>query len=249
MERHYKCSLLLLRAQYMDRRRKWDESTNRRGLDSFRLLLGRTTYVAHAKPVVDVRDYTPDRSVLCDGNLHLLSSFYGSLAAAQVVYPFITSLTQELDYAAIKAAANAAFGPDGSEHGTNTKLNKPLLFPAGTCMFGSDTLLIRNADGIRIEGAGKTATTLQGSGIVLGFDGLWYSELSDFGVSTSGSIASLDIDGNVPGHPYGTRTVQGNLIKNLIVSGASGTTQYIMAWCRQGGSNGQCSEDTMMNVT
>jgi hypothetical protein len=186
--------------------------------------------------------------VVCDGGSHPLSGYYETLAAAQAVYPFITSLTQQLDYAAAKAAANAAFGPDRSEHGANTSRNIPLVFPAGTCYFGSDELLIRNADGIRIEGAGKTATVLQGSGIVLGFDGLWYSQLSNFEVKTSSSSATvaLDIDGNVPGHPYSTRTVQGNLLMNILVDG--GGSKYALALCRRGGNNAQCSEDTFVNL-
>lgn len=185
---------------------------------------------------------------VCDGGSHPLSGYYGTLAAAQAVYPFITSLTQTIDYAAAKAAANVAFGPDGSEHANNTGLNRPLLFPAGTCRFGNDTLLIRNADGIRIEGAGKTATILQGKGIVLGFDGLWYSELSNFEVSTTSSLATvaLDIDGNVPGHPYRTRGVQGNLLRNVFVDGAH--SSYALAFCRQGGNNAQCSENTLVNL-
>ena len=141
-----------------------------------------------------------------------------------------------------------AFGSDGSEHATNTALNRPLLFPAGTCRFGNDTLLVRNADGIRIEGAGKTATILQGNGIVLGFDGLWYSKLSDFEVNTTSSSATvaLDIDGNVPGHPYGTRSVQGNQLQNILVDG--GGASYALAWCRLGGNNAQCSENTFINL-
>ena len=188
---------------------------------------------------------------VCDGGSHPLSGYYGTLAAAQAVYPFITSLTQQLDYAALKEAANTAFGPDGSEHGTNTALNVPLLLPAGTCYFGSDELLIRNADGIKIQGAGKTATILEGTGIVLGFDGLWYSRLSDFEVQTTGSTstAALDIDGNVPGHPYSTRSVQGNLLESiLVVGGGARTGEYAFSWCRQGGSSAQCSENTMVNL-
>ena len=185
---------------------------------------------------------------VCDGGSHPLSGYYGTLAAAQAVYPFVTSLSQQLDYAAAKAAANAAFGADGSENGTNTALNKPLVFPAGTCNFGSDELLIRNANGIRIEGAGKTSTVLQGSRIVLGFDGLWYSELANFEVSETSRSATvaLDIDGNVPGHPYGTRSVQGNLLRNILVSG--GVILYALAWCRLGGDNAQCSENTFINL-
>ena len=196
------------------------------------------------KPMVDVRDY----KAVCDGASHPLSGYYSTLAAARAVYPFVTSLKQELDYVAVKAAANVAFGPDGSEHAAKTGLNSPLLLPAGTCMFGNDELLISNADGIIIQGSGKTATVLTGNGIVLGFDGLWYSKLSDFEVVTTGSsaIVALDIDGNVPGHPYRTRTVQGNMLQDIMVGGGGST--YALTFCRQGGSNAQCSENTFVNL-
>ena len=197
-----------------------------------------------AGQVVNAKAY----GALCNGASHPLSGYYSTLAAAQAVYPFIISLTQQLDYAALKAAANVAFGPDGSEHATNTALNVPLYLPAGTCNFGSDELLIRNADGIVIQGAGKTATVLEGSGIVLGFDGLWYSKLSDFEVITTSSSATvaIDVDGNVPGHPYSTRSVQGNLLQNILASG--GNSLYALAFCRQGSNNAQCSENTFVNL-
>lgn len=41
-----------------------------------------------------------------DGNSHPLSQFFASLALAQVVYPFATSLTEEIDWAAFQKAAN-----------------------------------------------------------------------------------------------------------------------------------------------
>jgi hypothetical protein len=203
-------------------------------------------------PNISKREINPlAYGAICDGRSHPLSSFYATLAAAQVDFPFITSLTQQMDYAAFKEASNIAFGPDGSEHGTNTALNVPLQLPSGTCNFGSDEWLIRNADGIRITGMGKTTTILTGTGIVIGFDGLWYSQLSDFDVYTSGAttIAAMDIDGNVPGHPYRTRAVQGNMLQNIMVGGGGASTgQYALAWCRQGGNKAQCSENTMLNV-
>ena len=52
----------------------------------------------------DVRDY----GAVGDGASHPLSSVYATLAAAQAVYPFATSLTQELDWAGTQAATNAA---------------------------------------------------------------------------------------------------------------------------------------------
>ena len=56
----------------------------------------------------------------------------------------------------------------------------------------------------------------------------------------------MDVDGNVPGHPYSTRSVQGNNFRNLIVGG--GGSSYSLAMCRHGGSGAQCSEDIFTNV-
>ncbi|HXM35270.1 MAG TPA: hypothetical protein VN920_08785, partial [Pyrinomonadaceae bacterium] len=49
-----------------------------------------------------------DYGAIADCKSHPLSSVYPTLLAAQAVYPFITSLSQEVDYAAIKAASNNA---------------------------------------------------------------------------------------------------------------------------------------------
>ncbi len=43
-----------------------------------------------------------------DGSTHPLSDFFGSLGAAQAVYPHATSLTNEIDWAAIQLAVNLA---------------------------------------------------------------------------------------------------------------------------------------------
>ncbi|WP_249964038.1 phage head-binding domain-containing protein [Escherichia coli] len=45
-----------------------------------------------------------------DGTVHPLSERYATLAAAQAVYPFVTSLTQTIDWAACQAAENYARG-------------------------------------------------------------------------------------------------------------------------------------------
>jgi len=52
--------------------------------------------------VVNVKNF----GAIGDGASHPLSSVYSTLAQAQAVYPFVTSLTQELDWAAIQAALN-----------------------------------------------------------------------------------------------------------------------------------------------
>src|SRR5579871_1124749 len=193
--------------------------------------------------LINVKSY----GAICDGGSHPLNTRYLSLPAAQAVYPFVTSLSQEIDYAAIKQASNVAFGADGAEHGTTTSLNQPLFIPAGNCQLGNDTWTIRNASGIAILGAGQTATILQANGTVLAFDGLWYSRISDMQIASqnAGTVA-LDIDGNVPGHPYATRTTQGNTLTNVFVDGGHST--YAMALCRQGGGGAQCSENVFVNL-
>lgn len=44
-----------------------------------------------------------------DGTCHALSSVYGSLGAAQAVYPFVSDLTQCIDWAATQQAINVAY--------------------------------------------------------------------------------------------------------------------------------------------
>jgi hypothetical protein len=58
---------------------------------------------------------------LGDGTGAALSTRYGSLAAAQVDYPFATSVTQSIDWAAIQKAINAA----------QNNVGGTVLFPAG----------------------------------------------------------------------------------------------------------------------
>lgn len=300
---------------------------------------GGSTSPSPATTIINPDDY----GAIHDGSSHLLSSRYGTLAQAQAAfngaYGFVTSLSQQIDYAAVKAASNVAFGPDGTagayitinkdstttiivdpgatysvnslvgqtlflryyngfvaqepiasntattitlsialpfdfhcsgeiclstcaappqtfdciayaigaagEHGlTNARLNKPLFLPGGIYELGSDEWLIRNASGIWIYGTGRTSTILEGSGIVFGTDGLWYSRIQGIGFHRTASSAGpvVDIDGNVPGHPYTTRSVQQNTFSDLQISGTSGTAAGTIgvAQCRLGGSSAQC---------
>jgi hypothetical protein len=70
---------------------------------------GAVTTTPVALPFIDVGDYNPT----ADNTLHLLSERYGTLAAAQAVYPHVTSLTQSIDWAALQAAVNAASTGNG----------------------------------------------------------------------------------------------------------------------------------------
>lgn len=278
-----------------------------------------------------------------DGSLHPLSQRYTTLAQAQAFYPFATSLTQQIDFAAFQQMSNVAFGapltiqtgyltmngpastqllitaptgtvyvahafkggaifvryPNGfiasvsiddntttaialtspglpfdfhtnipspgdvcnsgqlfpcsqyaigvGEHGTAAKLNKAIKISCGQYEFGSDTWLIRNLDGGHIEGVARECVKVESNNTVLRFDGLWYSTIR--GVSwqklTSAAGNTVDIDGNVPGHPYATRSVQGNSIEDNIFSGGEGPIAFEM--CRQGGAGAQCSENVFKN--
>jgi len=59
----------------------------------------------HAKNLDLVTPY--DFGGIGDGTLHKLSEIYITLASAQTIYPFITSLEQSIDYAALQAWFNA----------------------------------------------------------------------------------------------------------------------------------------------
>jgi len=100
---------------------------------------------------------TPEQfGAIGDGTPHPLSERYNSLAAAQVVYPHATSLTQTIDWAACQAAENYArgkcqvkcpyavyhFGSNGMlEQGAHSKWygveNTPLSTQFGTTMIRS----------------------------------------------------------------------------------------------------------------
>ncbi len=60
-----------------------------------------------------------------DGKLHQLSEVFSTLTAAQMVYPFVTSLTQSFDYAGIQAAINTG---------------RNVFIPGGNVYFVNDTI-------------------------------------------------------------------------------------------------------------
>jgi hypothetical protein len=200
-------------------------------------------------PATSVFINPKEHGAIADCGSHPLSSVHASLAAAQAVYPFITSLSQQVDYAALKAASDAAFGADGAEHGYKDRaLNKPLYLPGGCYNLGDDTWLVRNAVGIHIYGAGRLVTRIVSSNTAFRTDGLWYSRIQgvEFASLTSNATVAMDIDGNVPGHPYDTRGVQGNTFSDLLIDG--GGSLYGFALCRQGQSGGQCSENLYLDL-
>ena len=88
-----------------------------------------------------------------DGRSHPLSEVYATLQAAQHVYPFVTSLTQEIDWAVIQAAVNSV----DLSSATNT-----VLLPAGAYVIANPLQYTRL--GVQLQGEGKPC-------IASGYDG------------------------------------------------------------------------------
>lgn len=93
-----------------------------------------------------------DYGALADGTLHPLSELYGSLPAAQADFPFVTSLTQSRDFAALQQCLNVAAGAGGANVGGNVYL------PAGTYYLDTP-ISIHQTWGLNVRGDGD-ATTL-----------------------------------------------------------------------------------------
>lgn len=108
-----------------------------------------------------------------------------TLAAAQVRYPFITSLSQQRDFAAFQLAINTVLP------GTRTTLplpNGPLTPTApvewlGSAYIGSDTIVIRGALGFTLRGGGMWLSQIVGTGSpdsFLWIDGCTWGKFSGF---------------------------------------------------------------------
>ena len=164
-----------------------------------------------------------------------------------MVYSFVTSLTQEIDWAACQKACYIALGYPTFEHAvTNKKLNRSIYIPGGEYMFGADTLLIRNCVGANIYGDGRLSTTLKANDTVFATDGFWYSQVTGISFECTTTCTSVvDIDGNVPGQPYATRGVQANTFKDCHFNGV-GLASHSLAITRLG-SSAQGSENLFLN--
>lgn len=93
--------------------------------------------------VINIKDF----GAIGDGQLHPLSEKFSTLTAAQMVYPFVTSLSQSQDYAGTQAAINAAkvgyavFAPSGKY-----AINSPLVADYALCMYGEGAQGLRTVD-------------------------------------------------------------------------------------------------------
>jgi hypothetical protein len=190
-----------------------------------------------------------------DGSPTPLSNDYATLADAQAAYDgafyFVTSLSQTKAYAGIRAAAEACFGPPGAEHANSPWLNKELRLGPGFYHLGEETITIRNTVGAKITGAGRLATKIHSNKTIFDFDGLWYSIIHGFSceIQAAHTRGAMIIDGNVPGHPYSTRGVQGITLSDMLFSGGgsgnAGSVAFEMTTV--GGSSAQGSENVFLN--
>lgn len=101
------------------------------------------TVLDKMQDVINIKDF----GAIGDGQLHPLSEKFSTLAAAQMVYPFVTSLTQTQDYAGTQAAINASksgksvFSPSGKY-----EINKGLVADFALSMYGEGAQGLRTID-------------------------------------------------------------------------------------------------------
>lgn len=128
---------------------------------------------------ISVRDF----GAIGDGQAHPLSEKFTSLEEAQVIYPFVTSLTQSQDYAGIQLAFLRAAG-------------REIKVPAGTYMISSPGLAYEPPDRIQLVlvGDGVGCTSLKKNGAYSGSVLRVGKNPSPFFI-TNTVITNLTIDG------------------------------------------------------
>ena len=113
-----------------------------------------------------------DYGAIADGDTHPLSGYFANLAAAQAVFPHATSLTNELDWAAVQAAINAAVDAQNEVGGpTNVQGGQVHI---GRGIFRCDQPLVcKQTVGVGLVGAsgGSLAGSFNNSASVLIYTG------------------------------------------------------------------------------
>lgn len=111
------------------------------------------------KDVINVKDF----GAIGDGLDHPLSEKFSTLSAAQMVYPFVTSLTQSQDYAGIQAAINTAKGLNAAVFKPSGKyvVNTGLVADYALSMYGEGSGGLRD-----IASSGHSPSPVRGSVIM-----------------------------------------------------------------------------------
>ena len=135
-----------------------------------------------------------DFGAIGDGSLHPLSELYGTLAAAQAVYPFATALTQQIDYCAIVSAINAAtYTSHGAFYhsGPEVRLRNGAVY-----RMGADTIQLKKSVRIRGAGSGLPWTSMAALQWAAGATGIIVHRFNTIGAGVEGS-PTTGADGTV----------------------------------------------------
>lgn len=155
--------------------------------------------------VFNVKDY----GAVGDYASHPLSASFATLAAAQAVYPHATSLTNELDWAAIQLAVNAAQA--AFDAGVTT--GAAVYFPSGVYLVNR-TVQVAVGHGIRMYGEGITQTAVTTNAAISATLtlGTTLAQLGDM------DIANMTWDGGVlrpgGGSPLADYAIYGSRVDN-----------------------------------
>lgn len=121
-----------------------------------------------------------DFGAAADGSVHQLAERFPSLLAAQVAFPFVTSLTQSIDWAAAQAATNLAITKaqslivDGSatEITYKTGAYASIEFDSGVYNFGGDSVIIPSQTlDTNLEFRSNSGSAIVGTGTLFNFNG------------------------------------------------------------------------------
>lgn len=159
-----------------------------------------------------------------DGGIHPLSEKFSTLTAAQMVYPFVTSLDQSTDYAAIQAACDSkktVLIPKGTGF-----VNSTIIFNNSVRIVGENTDGINRAQSfISVDGNISLFALAQGSSsggakmIQLFIDGLYiFYNPGDTPTVTTGNSGKIAF--NFYSTEAGTTGLEMSEIKNCTVHGA-----------------------------
>jgi hypothetical protein len=168
------------------------------------------------------------QGAIADGTSRPLSGYFASLAAAQAVYPHATSLTDQLDWAALRAAQDACYNY-ALDPATNTRTaTRSMEIPAGSYNVGSKPALdLRSVQGLTIHTDGLRSTKFlatASSTCVASFNGIAHCQIGDFSVESSGAAITVDIavhyfwDNTALSPTQAARSCANNTFGNILIN-------------------------------
>lgn len=163
---------------------------------------------------VSVKDF----GAIGDGNSHPLSNYFATLAAAQVVYPHATALTNEIDWCAIQAAVNYFKGITTIPRGA-------VLFPFG--FYLCDQPVTASQQAIGFYGESRRSAAVQ---FADGVNGFVISTTVDSSASTTNHQEIAFVDLEIRTLNTGT-TATAISVTNSVTTGSIPVPQLIVTRC------------------